>query len=179
MKFFPLKHFSRGFTLVELLVVISIISLLSSLVFSGLNNAKIRARDAERQSDMNQIYKALNLYFDTYGCLPTTSGSTCGTASGGAYSQSENGGWDYSSQGSGFLTFLQTAGLFTTVPVDPINSVTGVYQPGQYAYRYYCYVTGQFAVGLHLGYWSERTGNYVIKTAIPNANWADDAFLCR
>lgn len=177
MKFFLHKNKVKGFTLIELLVVISIIGLLSSVVLASLNSARVKARDAKRQSDMQQILTALNLYHDTYGCIPNVTGSTCGVAGGGAYSQSNVGGWDYSSQGGGFMTFLQTAGLFPTVPVDPLNTMTGD-NNGGYAYRYYCY-TGTPPVGLHLGYWSESTGAYVIKNVINSGIWSDNNYVCQ
>src|SRR3989344_3143092 len=51
----------KGFTLIELLVVISVISLLSSIVFASLNNARVKARNAKRIQDINQLVNAFNL----------------------------------------------------------------------------------------------------------------------
>lgn len=60
----------RGFTLVELLVVISIIGLLSSFAMVSLTSARMKARDALRKGDMAQLRTALVLYFDDNGRYP-------------------------------------------------------------------------------------------------------------
>ncbi|MBI4434544.1 type II secretion system protein [Candidatus Uhrbacteria bacterium] len=52
----------RGFTLIELLVVIAIIGLLSTLAVVAMSNARQKARDAKRVSDIKQIQSALDLY---------------------------------------------------------------------------------------------------------------------
>ncbi|HOY56341.1 MAG TPA: prepilin-type N-terminal cleavage/methylation domain-containing protein [bacterium] len=57
-----MKKNIKGFTLIELLVVISIIGLLSTLAMVALTNARIKARDARRVSDIKQIQTALELY---------------------------------------------------------------------------------------------------------------------
>src|SRR3989338_4058187 len=61
-----------GFTLVELLVVISVIGLLASVILVSLNSARTKARDSRRKADLAQITKALELYYDTYGGYPTS-----------------------------------------------------------------------------------------------------------
>ncbi|MEK7067821.1 MAG: type II secretion system protein [Patescibacteria group bacterium] len=50
---------SFGFTLIELLVVISIIGVLSSMVVVSLNDARGKARDAKRLSDVRQMANVL------------------------------------------------------------------------------------------------------------------------
>lgn len=54
----------RGFTLMELMVVIGIVSLLLSVLLFSMSQSRARARDAERISDMKQIQVALELYYD-------------------------------------------------------------------------------------------------------------------
>lgn len=136
------KRHSGGFTLIELLVVIAIVGLLASVVFASLNSVRAKGRDARRQSDLDQIYRALQLYYDANGYLPVTS----------SYGEANPGGWDYSSQGQ-FLPFLRTAGYFSTVPVDPLNNGTGdvFYGGSGYSYAYYCYPTeNSLALGARL-----------------------------
>src|SRR3989338_5409213 len=63
---------ANAFTLIELLVVISVIGLLASIVLVSLNSARAKARDAKRLTDLAQIKKALELYYDDNGSYPNT-----------------------------------------------------------------------------------------------------------
>ncbi|MFH1522589.1 MAG: type II secretion system protein [Patescibacteria group bacterium] len=120
----------KGFTLIELLVVISIIGLLSSMAFYAINAARLKARDARRLADMNQIQLALELYYDSNDAYP---GSTDNDCSG--WDAGFNGG-----QGSGdpFIQPLESSNFISATPGDP--TATGAC--GGYAYARYS--TGQY-----------------------------------
>ncbi len=53
----------KGFTLIEMLVVIAIVGLLSSVVVVGLGGAREKARDARRIADIRQIQNALEVEY--------------------------------------------------------------------------------------------------------------------
>jgi prepilin-type N-terminal cleavage/methylation domain-containing protein len=67
-----LLHDRRGFTLIELLVVVAIIGLLASVIVVATGNARLKARDAKRLSDIQQIKSGLNVYLDFGGGFPST-----------------------------------------------------------------------------------------------------------
>lgn len=60
----------KGFTLVELLVVISIMSILTIITVGQFNTARKKARDVQRKGDLNALSKALQMYFADYGEFP-------------------------------------------------------------------------------------------------------------
>ncbi len=63
---------SRGFTIIELLVVISIIAILASVTMASLISARVKARDTRRGEDVHQIQTALALYYTDCHRFPTT-----------------------------------------------------------------------------------------------------------
>jgi len=113
------KKKSYGFTLIELLVVIAIIGLLSSIVMASLNSAKIKARDAQRISDLKQIRLALELYYNNNNAYPLSASWTR----------------SYLAKWNTLQTYL--APYIAKLPKDPINtSLLGPWNTGYYSYAY-------------------------------------------
>jgi general secretion pathway protein G len=113
---YPILH--TGFTLIEMLVVISIIGILAVLIAANLNSARSRARDAERKSDLKNMETALRLYYNDYGAYPANNSSylmkACGAS--GVISCDWGSEWNV-----GNTIYMQT------LPKDPLSS--------QYRYR--------------------------------------------
>lgn len=61
---------SAGFTLLEILVVLTIIGMLLSFVFIMITGTKAKGRDAKREQDIGQIKNALQLYITSSGTFP-------------------------------------------------------------------------------------------------------------
>lgn len=74
----------QGFSLIELLVVISIIAVITGVSLTNFLGARQRGRDAKRKSDLVQLKHSLRLYYNDYNKYPASDSSVyiagCGTA---------------------------------------------------------------------------------------------------
>lgn len=64
------KIFLRGFSLIELLVAVTIIAILSAVGMANFQTAAQKARDSRRQSEIEQIRSAVELYRSDEGSYP-------------------------------------------------------------------------------------------------------------
>ncbi len=68
-----LKNKQKGFTIVELLIVIVVIGILAAIVIVTFTGVQKKARDSDRKSDVNAISGLLEVYFADKGQYPTLS----------------------------------------------------------------------------------------------------------
>ncbi len=66
------RDFRTGFTLIEILVVISIIGILSSIVLASVNQSHAKARDAQLIAGVDALKKALELYYNENSRYPAS-----------------------------------------------------------------------------------------------------------
>lgn len=111
-----------GFTLIELLVVIAIIGILSSLAVVSLNNARAKARDAKRVSDIRQIQTALELFLSDKNGYPVGNDLVLGAGVGATLS--EDNGFSATAAGTTYMG---------RVPANPA--------PGSVDYKYTSYTS--------------------------------------
>jgi prepilin-type N-terminal cleavage/methylation domain-containing protein len=117
----------KGFTIVELLIVIVVIGILAAITIVAYNGVQARAKDSRRLNDMQVISGGLKLYYAQNGVYPTPSFNG-------------PGGWESSSiNPSQFLQVLKTQNIISSVPVDPVNTSTSI------EYRYYRYAAGSYS----------------------------------
>jgi len=65
-----------GFTLVELLVVISIIGILTMIGAVAYSGAQKKARDTQRKTELDALSKALIMYYNDHGVFPALDSSS-------------------------------------------------------------------------------------------------------
>lgn len=114
---------TKGFTIVELLIVIVVIGILAAITVVAFNGIQGQARDNVRKQDLGQLSKALKLYAVQNGDYAE---SACGSGGTSSY------GWlpsDYDGAGplKSINTCLLEGGYLTSVIRDPggLSSCSG------------------------------------------------------
>jgi Tfp pilus assembly protein PilE len=70
------KH-SRGFTVIELIVIVAILGAASILFFVQKHNVEVAARDNERKTAINAMYYSLeDVFYKANGYYPSTMSAT-------------------------------------------------------------------------------------------------------
>ncbi|MDZ7726235.1 MAG: type II secretion system protein [Candidatus Campbellbacteria bacterium] len=96
----------KGFTLVEILVVVGILGLLASVVYANLGGARQSANDARRISDVTSISDAFEMYYARNREFPGA----------GKITSSLDNNWN-----SSYLAQELVPTYMSTMPTDPIN----------------------------------------------------------
>ncbi|HPC34068.1 MAG TPA: prepilin-type N-terminal cleavage/methylation domain-containing protein [Candidatus Absconditabacterales bacterium] len=95
--------FKKGFTLIEMLIVIVIIGILTAAIIPRLNSARGRANDVARKADLNQVATALITFQLDRGHFPRGNSGGTGVTIDKISSELIEGG-------------------MTSIPKDPANS---------------------------------------------------------
>ena len=95
------------------------------MVFASLNTARVKAQDARRITDLREMRKALELYYDTNGSYPSS-----------GWIKSSDTAWSDSNTAGTLANVLQP--YIPSLPKDPINSTGWPYanaNASTYAYN--------------------------------------------
>src|SRR5690606_32811231 len=110
----------RGFTIVELLIVIVVIGILAAISLVAYSNIQARARDTSRSNAVASIQKALEAYKVQHGVYPphTPIGTNAPTGFNGVWGNS----YSYSvATNNTWISGLVTSNTIPSVPKDPTN----------------------------------------------------------
>lgn len=134
------RNTTRAFSLIEILIVIGIIALLSSVILASLSIARQKARDAKRIAEMAQIKRGFEVYFDAKQTYPST------TPAG------------YSGEDAG-IALIVASGFLPQVPTPlPGGSATYIYR-GVDGAGNECTGSGITCTSFALGVTLERSDN--------------------
>jgi prepilin-type N-terminal cleavage/methylation domain-containing protein len=103
----------RGFTLIELMIAVAIIGILTAAASISYSSVRLRARDAQRINDLNQLKLVLTLYYSaqTPATFPAITTKTTINGSSDA------------------LTAALVSTYIRQMPIDPVST-------GNYVYKY-------------------------------------------
>lgn len=112
---------SLGFTLVELLVVISIVAILTGIILNLLNSGGVRkkARDSQRVTDLSTIQTALELYFADHRRYPVSNFSVANCAQPGDPGTPCDGGEEVIGHPNSGITPALEPSYINSIPRDP------------------------------------------------------------
>ena len=123
-----------AFSLIEILVVITIIAILTSVATASFTKAQQKGRDAKRKGDLKAVQQALELFYQTKGKYPPIESSAgvasdwlgwCATISSGTYPQVKN-------PLTGVAGWAGTSVYIKALPKDPKITTAG--NAGDYVY---------------------------------------------
>ena len=86
-----MKKLNKGFTLIEMLIVVTIITILGAIVLPKVINSTVSSKSAVYLSELNTINSQLELFYFTYGYYPEAM---------------NNDGWTNSTAGAHYTDFF-------------------------------------------------------------------------
>lgn len=114
-----------GFTFIELMLVIAIMGILAVLITGNYVTSLKRGRDARRKGDLEQIQRALEMYYEDKTAYPLTAHFSFGDR---FYDDSDR---------SGSYDANKDQLYMDSVPNDPLNSQTYGYSSDGISYTLY------------------------------------------
>ena len=147
-----LPKYKRGFTIVELLIVIVVIAILAAITIVAYNGIQARATDAKMRTAATQVEQAVRLYYIDTGKQPYSgSGTTAAVANGVCPGATGTGGWFSTGKYNCTLEDLLVstgylpANFTSTLPVNQPHGYTS-----SYVFMFYSCGANKFALEYYL-----------------------------
>jgi general secretion pathway protein G len=122
---------NQGFTLMELLIVMVILSILVAIATGTYASSSKRGRDNRRKNDLRSVATALETYYSDKGRYPTgTNGVIMGCGAG------DSGACPWGDSANGFRDQYGTL-YMVLIPSDPLDSQTYYYVSSGTNYKLY------------------------------------------
>jgi prepilin-type N-terminal cleavage/methylation domain-containing protein len=117
---------TKGFTLIELIVVIAIIGILATVGVASYSNVMQSARDSKRKSDLKELSVALQRYYVKNGTYQVLGAGSLGR---------EGQGW-LSVNSSTQPTYYRTTSIVEMLQSEGFLEVSEVYEPQPTSHDY-------------------------------------------
>ncbi len=152
----------KGFTLVELLVVIAILSLLATIGLGQYRTSQRKASDAQRKADLDNIARAIEMYYNDNGSYPLSTGGLVDVGAGGL---------DWGDQ---LIKSYVTEDIIymKSLPVDPAGNQSYCYESTSGVY-FRIFAALENENDLDIGEYTCNSGDYTYGISSPNINLID------
>ena len=175
----------KGFTLIELMVAISIVAIISTIAFTSFTQSQMRARDLKRKQDLHSIAVALELFYQVNRRYP------CSGAGNVAWIFSSSTSWlvDSNAGTCGGSNTSIAPRYIAALPKDPLeDNTTGVGSTNR-NYAYYspdtvagCTPGQSYALVTHLENATDpdrlqQNARSLCGTAFSTATYGNNAFI--
>ncbi len=80
-----MKNYKKGFTLIELMVAISIIAIMTAVLSANFSDARAQSRDKARMTSLKELQLSVELYKAQYGRYPASGCSATAAQFAGPY----------------------------------------------------------------------------------------------
>jgi len=148
------KARSKGFTLIEFLIVIVVICILAAVAFLATQSSLASGRDARRKGELSQVKNVLQQYYLANDRYPTTT-----VAISLESDNDTNGPFTQAMKGGGYLP---------VIPRDPKYTSS----TGEYTYKYIATTTSSYSLCAK----SESKGGYIcVSQDSGGTDWVADA----